>query len=309
MKDIPVFVFHKGNPIYLKTVIKCATRFNNSVILAGDASNSTVCENWFNCEEYIPDLYSDFLDNFEQMSTYSYDFDTICFKRFFIMHEYMLRNQIDEIVFLDSDALLYVDVTEFFHRHECGAALSMTDYQDNFRWSYCAHCSYWKREALLNFLHFVIEVYRIKNQYYQQLVAKWDYHKKNRIKGGVCDMTLLYLWANQRNDVFNTCKVMEYSVFDNNIGSSNNYVFDEYEFSRILGIKKLKYNEGIPYLKLKTGELVKANVLHCSGMAKALINNIYKQNFAFAVKNRIVDVIIRVIRKVIVNRKKNFSRK
>lgn len=297
MSNVPVFIFHKGYADYLPYVISCAKSYGNSVVLAGNNENCHLDGvEWVDADKYVPAEYNDFISVFKQYSTYTYLFDTICFQRYFIMRQYMKVHNVDKIFFLDSDALLYVDVSKFYSEVDCGVSLSIPHNQENYGWSACGHCSFWTREYLDDFLNYVYEIY--KNDH-SLLKEKWEYHQANKLPGGVCDMTLLYLWSKKKDKVYNNALVHENAVFDNCVAIKDNYFKDEYLFNSALRIKKIRYQNNEPYFVNSSGDLVKANLIHCSGAAKSLIGNIYSKNYLSALWMRYFDYVKRAFRKLV----------
>lgn len=296
MNKIPVFIFHKGNPEYLKYTIQQAQKYNE-VHLLGDISNKDLCDKWSLADNYIPDDYYEFENSFVQMSDYTLEFDLICFKRFFIMRDYMEKKNLSEMVFADSDLLLYINLTDFYERNRCKVSLSIPERQNNFRWTAQAHCSFWTLEYLADFLKFNIEIYKNNTE---KLKKKYQYHKEHNIKGGVCDMTLLYLWSQDKEEVFNTSQIYDSSTFDHCLGSAGNYSDNEYRFNRILHLKKIIFSDGQPYFLTVSGERIRANILHCQGSAKALIPNLmcYKYNTFSAYRKRYIEVFKRILNKI-----------
>lgn len=276
MNKIPVMVFHQGNPDYLKKTVELAEKNNNEVHLIGDASNKGVSRIWANADEYVPSDYEEFEKAFVQMSDYSLTFDLICFKRFFIMREYMLKNNIDEMVFADSDLLVYTDLSEFYKKHNCKASVSIPARQENYRWTAQAHCSYWTIEYLKSFLEFTLSTYKSNLSILEE---KYDYHKANNVKGGVCDMTLLYLWSKDKPDILNTAIASENAVFDHVFARAENYKDSEYRFDKVLQSKKVEFEDKTPYFISEKGERVQALTIHCQGSAKSFIDGLSEYKY------------------------------
>ena len=276
MEKIPVFIFHIGNPEYLKIVVEQASK-KNEVHLLGDKSNKDACSIWDEAEKYVLEDFRLFEKVFFQMSDYSLEFDLNCFKRFFIMKNYMIANNINNMVFADSDLMIYTDFTEYYATHKCHVALSIPERQDNYRWTAQAHCSFWTLDYLIDFLDYVTETYKTNNDL---LKKKYNYHIENNLKGGVCDMTLLYLWSKDKSGVHNIARTMENSVFDHCLGSPDNYYDNEFSYNKLLHAKKVFFKNEIPFFKSNNGDYIEARVIHCQGSAKTLIP--FLVNFKFA---------------------------
>ena len=300
MTQIPILVFHLGNPSYLNLMIKQAIKQGNIVHLIGDDSNRDICDNWSSADSYVPLDYFEFEKNFVQMSDYPLAFDLNCFKRFFIMREYMQKKNIDKMIFADSDLMIFTNLSEFYNRNVCGASLSIPKRQNKYRWTAQAHCSFWTIDYLSDFLDFV------KNEYVNHidvLTEKFKYHIKNSIKGGVCDMTLLYLWSEDKKGIYNTAPIQDSKCFDHCIGSADNYLDNEFEYNKILRLKKVGYDNDGPFCKTLQGEKVHMYTLHCQGSAKSLMPYIFDGNInSFrAYSNR----YIQGLKRFIVKKRKN----
>lgn len=277
MDRIPVFVFHKGNPDYLKKMVDFAVISNNEIHLVGNDENKNVSAIWANADDYLSDSFYEFEKAFIQLSDYSYDFDMMCFKRFYIMLEYMKKNKLDEMIFADSDMLIFTDLTEFFRKNKCKVSLSIPKRQENFRWAAQASCSYWTIEYLEDFLLFVIDMYK---NHIDVLKEKYAYHIANAAKGGVCDMTLLYLWSREKEGVLNTAMDVDGVVLDHVVGRSDNYLDNEYAFHKILKVKKVKFKNKKPYFIRDDGTEIMAATIHCQGSTKSLIDELINYRFA-----------------------------
>jgi len=133
----------------------------------------------------------------------------------------------------------------------------------------------------------------------ERLKEKHRYHLANSIKGGVCDMTLLYLWSKGKENVFNTCKANDGEAFDHCIGQSSNYYDNEYKYNSILHVKKVKFLNGVPYCFTEKGDKVRMLVLHCQGSTKTVMNDLtdgkaYRVSTYF---RRYIDIIRRLLKR------------
>jgi hypothetical protein len=106
---------------------------------------------------------------------------------------------------------------------------------------------------------------------------KWDWHRTTGTAGGVCDMTMLYLWAQNRNDVVNFASPLGGGVFDYNINSAENTQSGEYE--TWLGKKKIVFRDGKPYgRRCEDGAIVRFRSLHFQGAAKSQMERYAAKN-------------------------------
>jgi len=140
----------------------------------------------------------------------------------------MEQHEVDHIFYCDSDVMLYCDVTEVlesYGKHD--AAFQIPKYQPPYRWSASGHVSSWSYEGLSSFCNFVVEMYSDEKKL-SLLKNKWELHQRTGTPGGVCDMSLLYLWS-LNHEVINNAKVIDGATFDHNINVAENYWRDEYE--------------------------------------------------------------------------------
>lgn len=282
-KNIPVIFFHEGNQEYLKYAILSAEKYNKTVILLGDKSNKKFSKLFDYQEKYISDKYFKFTKYYKHMSTNGIDFEINCFKRYFILNEFMKKNDYRKSILLDSDVLTYVNYSSIKYFNECYAALSIPKKQEDYIWACSPHCSCWTIEALDDFITFILEIY--KNNI-KKLREKYDFHLKNHIKGGICDMTLLYLWSMNKRLIYNCAKEIEGNTFDHSINISTNYLQDEYKMSKLLRIKKVEFINNIPYFIKKDGKKIKTYIIHCQGSAKMIMKDYYDQKFDFLIFHR-----------------------
>lgn len=274
-KDIiPVVIFHVGCPTHLPYSVHSAEKWNKRVILLGDDANRNVAREWFDHERLDLTRYNEFLRVFENYSTYTDFFAQICFKRYFLYYELMKELDFDRILVAESDLYNCADYSSIQSLKNAYAMVSTVDGQDeNYGWSSCCHCSYWTRQALDDFLNFCQETFKNNKKL---LLKKWDYQKKNNLAGGVCDMTLVYLWSKDNPQVLNSAKIFDGGTIDQNLCDRVNFSENEYKYNSFAGIKKYvikKDNNGRkqPYLVRTDGTLVRVFAIHCSGRAKSAI--------------------------------------
>ncbi|MBW4583631.1 hypothetical protein G7B40_014020 [Aetokthonos hydrillicola Thurmond2011] len=280
--QIPVIVpFFGGSPNYLKLSLKSAAKFNTNVLLIGDESNKKVWGSYWNSESLKLDKYQDFIKNYQHMSSNSEYFETMCFKRNFVLEEWMKTEDKKQVFLLDCDVVTFADYSKEILPllpNDCAAALLATKNQDNFRWSSSPHCSYWTLEALEDFTSFCIKAYK-SEQIRNKLKDKYQWHIDNNQPGGICEMTLLYLWSEEnKTKVFNLASVKNDIVVDNCINESKNYFDDEYEMR--FGFKKFIFKNGTPYgYNNLLSKQIKFLSIHCQGHAKQAMRFLCNDGF------------------------------
>lgn len=279
MRDLPVIFVHTGNQKYLKIAIESAVRYANEVHLIGNKENEAFCSNWCNIDSLQSDLYEMFKKKYVHMSSNAYEFEVMCFKRYFVVYEYLKKISAKCFVMLDSDVLTYVNYETLPFRGDNVVAASWFGNQDNYKWAICPCVFVANVDALEDFLQFVIKMYSEEHGL-EKLKAKMKYHEKNHIAGGICDMTLLYLWMEElimtkKYEIYNNAIVDNDRVFDHNIQTANGYVNNEFKYDKILKMKKVEFVNGIPYFILQNGRRVRAYTLHFLGGAKTTMEAFY----------------------------------
>jgi hypothetical protein len=223
---IPVIYIHFGDiPEYLFTSIEQAAIHNREIILLSDKK---IIHN--KIKNFLIEDYSDGVDDFcsvyRHMSTNTPEFEMICMKRWFVLRNFMNRNETGVCYYSDSDVMIYDDLNNVYNNYnQYDAAYTLPESQENYRWTASACCSYWKKNTLNKFCEFIMESYVHGNG---MLDEKWTYHVRNNIMGGICDMTFLYLFSNVIN-FFSLSKTIDDFCFDRNMLVSENYFRNEYD--------------------------------------------------------------------------------
>jgi hypothetical protein len=275
--DIPVIIAHfNGGPNYLKFALKSAANFNKKVVLIGDDTNRNFWKNHWDITQVEFNKYQNFQKCYVKMSDYTKEYDTAFWKRMFMLEKWMIDNDAKQIFLLDSDIITFADYSielDPILSNNYVATLITPKNQDNFLWLSSCHFSYWTLEALEDFTNFCIEAYsneKIKDK----LETKWQWHIDNNQSGGICEMTLLYLWSRENSKVTTLSTVMNDMTLDLNINSSLNYFEDEYQMQ--FGLKKFIFKNGIPYgYNRGLNKEIKFLCIHCQGEAKGLMKFLY----------------------------------
>jgi hypothetical protein len=246
---LPVVYIHTGTiPAYLVRSLEQAKSLNPSVFLITDVKHKQDGIVVVNVHDLSEGL-EDFRSVYEHMSTNSRNFEMICIERWFILRNFMKKNLVHQCYYSDSDVMIYSNLEEVFPAYEkYEAAYTMPEYQDGYRWTASACCSFWKLNTIEAFCDFIMHCYSLEGK--KELMKKWEHHRKNSIPGGVCDMTLLHLFSKERNFI-SLSKVHNGMCFDQNMLDDENYFRKEYEMEKRFGEdrlqKKIYWKDGIPY--------------------------------------------------------------
>lgn len=272
MKTIPVVFIHTGYQPYMEYTIHQAEKTNAVVYLLGDEKNKNVAQRWFDIEAYQSERYGQFKKTYKHMSSNPYEFEFNCFRRFFVTYEFAIKHGIEKFVMLDTDCFSFANFSELGF-DEYDAALSMPKDQSNYLWTASPHGSVWTVEALESFLDFLFYEY---TDNISELEEKWEYHKKHNIGGGICDMTLLYLWAIsvEQYKVLNTTQGYKGGVFDHFVSFSEGYEKREYRVLKGINIKKIRFENHKAFFQEKSGEWIRTYTIHAQGKSKIFISTI-----------------------------------
>ena len=206
---IPVIFIHKGDHDYLTVAIEQAKLRNEQVVLLHEPKG----------------LWG---KDYEHMNTNLPGFEVFCFQRWFSLLEWMDETNREEAFYCDSDVMLYCNVTEVVRSWPpCTVSFQVPYEQWAYRWGASAHCSYWTHDELAAFCQFIDCTYKGDKM---RLKEKWQWHRETGTPGGVCDMTLLYLWLEERGmeGFVNNAQVIDGTTFDHNINVAENYWPQEY---------------------------------------------------------------------------------
>jgi len=258
--SIPVIVSHLGNQPYYARVIEQAKKYNEKVFAIGDMDPPSNCflGHYLESSEKFCSIY-------EHLSTNSRKIELMCFERWLILKDFMEKNRIEISFHIDSDVMLYANVTEEFNKFE----------QFDFTLSHrcCGSNSFFTLKGLKNFCDFLMNFYQNKNSYdYDRIAAHYHTRQKHGLPGGVCDMTLLqhysYLHCGKIGEMMH---IIEGSTYDHNINESDQY------FRMDQGVKDIVFVGDTPSCyQESTGKNIQFKTLHFQGPAKKFLLNLNK---------------------------------
>lgn len=237
--------------------------------MLGDESNKYVTE-FGVTHVMISDYFKDALEfekNYVHMSPNKIGYECFCFQRWFVLNEYLKSiNCSERIVYLDTDVLIYSNLTDYASK-----------YLDDYDVSVCKEQGPQYTFILPNVLQDLCD-FLMKNYADDQLLSelKKYYHDKFLSKGaygGICDMTLLE-WFVKTKKFFDTNIIRDNTIFDNSINASEG-------FKMRGNIKKVYKDKDGFYGLLSKGEKIYFNGLHFQGAAKRLMYKYYIGNLDF----------------------------
>jgi hypothetical protein len=185
-----------------------------------------------------------------------HEFELIWFQRYMYVLEYLEnKGYKKDFWLLDSDVMVYSDLAKV--KMNPGIRFTRNKEQDP--------CFSWFADTaiLREFCEYILDHYQNKLDFIE------NYYEENYIKanatGGICEMTFLKWFANERKDI---CQDLSIPVngfaFDRGLQEGDGYQ------KNLWGGKKIRWDNGKPWGKLKR-QRVNFHGLHCQGHYKNLI--------------------------------------
>ena len=263
MSGLPVVFVHFSNSGYLKYSLFQAKHSNpeSTIYLIGDDTND--CYDFVEHHSFS-DYFQrakDFSKIYQHFNTTAYTYETFCFQRWFILLEFLVANGLEKCLYLDSDTMLYADVTEEQKK------FSQFDFTLSHKTSGCTFFLN-RVEALSDFCQFIMDIYTKKERYYfDRMIAQYATFKKNGMAGGACDMTVFDLYSYDHfGEIGEVAQIIDGSVYDPSI----NVPHPGFETEN--GIKKIIWKGASPYgIQLRTAREIKFNSLQFQGDSKRLM--------------------------------------
>lgn len=232
---IPVVYIHDGDQPYLRTALEQAKRYNDEVVLLG-IGNKEMWSPWY---PWVSERLTDFQAVYQHMNTNPESFEVACFYRWFALHDWMTEQGVERVFYCDTDVMLYCNVTEWAESvGNPDVSFQVPQHQPEYRWSASAHVSLWTAPALAIFCNFIMAEY-VQEKNLERLREKWAWHQETGTPGGICDMTILYIFWQAITDpdvgkqlfdlsFVNNAQVIDGATFDHNINVAENYEEGEY---------------------------------------------------------------------------------
>lgn len=286
---VPVIMTHGGsgnNPDYkdqryLEFTLKQAQQYNERVILLGDETHKHLKVEHYNYAEFYKEAEQFFEKEYVQYSYYKEGYDRFVMAIFFMLKAFMQSAGLKVVANIDSDVMLYCNMTEEEKKLPPDYLLGccIPDYQPPFRWNASTEKSFWTLEGVCEMCDFMHRMYTTPEGL-AKIKSKWDWHIENKKPGGVCDLTLLWLFveSRNRNRIVNLTPVIqsaENGTFSHKISGSENSIQDEYRMSGRL--KEIQWRNGKPYgFNVRLGEWIRFKDVHLQGGDKHLAPSFYR---------------------------------
>ena len=261
-KGMPLFYFHKGNSYYLQYTINQTKKFNPNaeIIFLGDDSNESV-KAWgvthVNYHEYF-DMAQTMSDNYVHLNNNSPEIELLCMQRWLCCAEYAEKKGIKgPFVLLDSDVLLYCDITEYANEYMGNADMSVCG-------EYCGpgYVIFKDVSIAIRLAKGLLSWYTDPDKKKKLYVIREELFEAGNFSNVINDVKLLELVCKEeRFSLHDMTAVIDQQRFDTHIAR------DETKFPLgKKGIKRVVMKQGIPYCKnALDGTEVKFLSLHFQG--------------------------------------------
>lgn len=285
-----IIIFHLGSQAYVKQCLQQALKYDNEIILLNDnPDHFKEFSNNTNCKIVNYNKYTERATTFKKMykhySTNSYQLELICILRWFCVYEYMEKHDIKRAFICDSDVLIYDTITSIDTKY-----LKDNDYMlcSSSSKNVTGGQSIWNINKLKEFVDFIFEFYT--GETLQKMDTWWKTYKE---PGGICDMTLLYYFANNSLD-FVGLRLSNFPYFNQDLTQifNNELTFDlhlatygnhphpeEYEVNERTKNKNIKFIDNKPYCYNKRLQKdIRFILLHFQGRNKAIMKDYYSKS-------------------------------
>ena len=315
VQRVPVVIHHAGGcPAYY---VNCVTinAQENDVILIGDEATREHWQRrrdagrWCRVEHVMAgELESDasraLERSFENYSFNDAKFEMFCVLRAFYLNTLMEKRGLERVCYVDSDCVLLCDINAVLEkRPEWRSCLSVdraANRDSKLHMVACIHNSVLTKEVCVGFVDFCLKVYDTK-ELKHLIEEKWEYHRTKAKCGGVCDMTLWYLYYKMQEErkargvPFESIVALdepfeldgELCVFDHNVSSEEGHLgkqtfLREEQFNIYTPVKKITKRADQAYVaetRADTGNGDKKHVrllsVHYQGASKAGLDSDY----------------------------------
>ena len=282
--NIPVVIIHRTYQEYLKINLEITGK-NNKIFLIGDNKVKHLSKiknvTFVDIEKYnnIP-IINECRKSFVNYSCNDSNFEWNCFERVFILKYFLEEYNIESIFHIDSDNILLFNINDYPFEKNIAYCRSKNYHQ--YRMSNSIHSGLLNKNFCNKFIELYQDIYINKSKF-NLVKEKIKYHTDvngKYVGGGISDMTLYYLLANQNIiEVDNLLNPKNNIVFMNNINNGEGYESkDQYSLNyNMIDITFNKNNNCLIHDKVNNKKLQIFNI-HYQGGAKRFMNEQLKTN-------------------------------
>jgi hypothetical protein len=264
-REMPIVVFHFGNPPFLKTCMQQARKTNPDarIFLLGDETNKGLGY----AEHHHYAAYARkalaFTKIYRHLSLNGVEYELFCMQRWFMLQEFMESIGIPRCFMMDSDVMVYCDLAVEYRRY----------YQHKFT----VNCHWGGGSSYVSSIAAVKELCDSMTSAYDgtdpyltaRMESLFDLVVKFEGAGGISDMFFVKNFFDGNSfTIGETAIVQDGSAFDHNIKSHA----PTWEGEN--GIKKIRWKGNVPYCRrMDNGMDVRFCTLHFQGNAKPLMEH------------------------------------
>lgn len=254
--NIPIIIIHRGDTFYLKLVLEQIRLFNpqNRICLISDDSTNK----YDFVEHYNMDDYSEGANAFKKvyvhMSSNPYDYELICFQRWFYIRDFIEKQEMEYFLCMDSDVLLYCNINEIMQEY--------IPYDFTTCNKQGPGCALFNTSSISNFCRYMMSMYT-EDILLSKMKSMYQGFIDNKRLGGICDMTA-FVWFQDNTE----CNVIDIAIptkgtcFDGCITWGLGFEMED-------GKKKVYWIDNLPYGRLTSGHsLIRFYCLHFQGRSK-----------------------------------------
>lgn len=238
---------------------------------------------YYNSSDYFGEA-AEFAKIYRHYSTNPYGFELFCLQRWFIINEFIKKQDIESFLHIDSDVLLYSDFSKEKELLECISQYDMSV-------SYLSlHTSFFNSQNVLErFCNFITGVFENEEffkqfeQYPEKTTIAYNKNPQIEIAKPLSDMTLAYFYTKSGlvNAINTTNEIIDNALVDVNFLAEPNY-------SSIGSIAYAVFDKNnTPYkYSIEHNKLIRMHSIHFQGWKKRLM-----QKFATYDKNESISCI------------------
>ncbi len=267
--SLPIVIIHKCNSRYLIYTIAQAKASNpqSKIYLIGDSSNAHY---EFVEHHYIADYFEGaekFASVYKHRNTNPYRYQVFTHQRWFILNDFMTKNNLNQCFYMDSDVMVYANLSEEVKKFK---EFDITLSKNPSSQTLCAHCTFINnREVLNDFCHFLIKAYT-EPSLFQIMESQYHQCRQNNLPGGACDMVAFREYEKMNYAKIGlTSIIRDNSIYDHSISRSDGFEMNN-------GMKNIYFQDNQPYCKTTdSGKPIRFSVLHFQGATKKHISRFF----------------------------------
>jgi len=285
--EIPLFIFHIGNQEYFRKCVLHNSKKNKVYVMGNDSTKDLFPNNKNVNFIHVKDVDNGEVNRlktcFKNYSTHDVSYEIKCFLRVFYLKQLMLKTGIDSFFHLDSDCIVFDNISEVFHANpQIKNAYSVQKYCEKtnpYHMVGCIHNGLITLDLCNIFINLCFDIYENKSKLHL-INGKIEHHKNNNMGGGICDMTFFWLiYSEKLCEIYDLNDIIIYEdeecIFDHNV--NNDYgIFGENTYNMNQNnIKEIMVNDGKRYVSTKNGDRkLRLLSIHFAGPAKKILESI-----------------------------------